>query len=144
MAKYKVSSDGKEFDVTVSGDSMGGAKVEVAGHTFDVSIVGGAPVAVVPAASAAPATARPAPAAAPRPASAAPAGAGAVTAPIPGVILKVLVKVGDAITVGQSLLILEAMKMENDITAQVAGTVTEISVSEGDQVGDGQALVVIG
>lgn len=141
MAKYKVSSDGKEYDVTLTGDGMGGAKVEVEGQSFSVSVVGGAPVAVPVAAPASAAPAAPAKPAAPRPAA---AGAGAVTAPIPGVILKVLVKVGDAVTVGQSLLVLEAMKMENNITAQSEGTVTEISVSEGDQVSDGQALVVIG
>ena len=117
----------------------------VEGQEFAVSLAEAPRVHVTPATvvpTAAPAApAAPSPAA---PAQAAPAGSGAVVAPMPGVILRVLVKAGDAVTAGQNLVVLEAMKMENDITASTAGTVKQVSVSEGDQVGEGQALVVIG
>jgi glutaconyl-CoA decarboxylase len=65
-------------------------------------------------------------------------------APIPGIITTVCVKVGDTVTVGDVILKLEAMKMENDISTPVAGTVKEIAVSEGAEVKDGQLLAVVG
>ena len=60
-----------------------------------------------------------------------------------GTILKVMVKVGDHIKAGQTMLVLEAMKMENYINAELAGTVQEIRVTAGDTVGTGDVLVVI-
>jgi len=59
------------------------------------------------------------------------AGSGEVIAPLPGLILKILVKDGDTVSEGQPVLIMEAMKMENEIEAPVSGTVSEILVSEG-------------
>lgn len=67
-----------------------------------------------------------------------------VTAPLPGTILDIFVNVGDAVKEGQSVLLLEAMKMENHIEADVAGTVTEIRVRKGDSVLEGDILIVIG
>ena len=60
-----------------------------------------------------------------------------------GTIVKVDVAVGDQVTVGQTVCILEAMKMENNITAETTGTVTEVKVSPGDAVGAGDVVVVI-
>jgi acetyl-CoA/propionyl-CoA/long-chain acyl-CoA carboxylase, biotin carboxylase, biotin carboxyl carrier protein len=60
-----------------------------------------------------------------------------------GTIVKVLVAAGDAVEVGQSVLVLEAMKMENHISAEKAGTVSEVRVAEGDTVGTGDILLVI-
>ena len=77
------------------------------------------------------------------PAPAAPAGAKTVTAPLPGTITKVTVKVGDTVNAGDTVLIMEAMKMENNITAEFAGKVTAINVAVGDQVQSGQAMVVL-
>ena len=89
-----------------------------------------------------PAPASPAPVAAPAPApAAAPAGAKTVTAPLPGTITKVTVKVGDKVNTGDTVLLMEAMKMENSITAEFAGTVKAILVDAGAQVQSGQALV---
>lgn len=94
-----------------------------------------------------------APALAPKPAPAAPkpveapaapkpaVGANTVTAPLPGTITKVTVKVGDTIKAGDTVLLMEAMKMENSITAESAGTVKAILVEAGAQVQSGQALV---
>ncbi len=87
-----------------------------------------------------PAPVAPAPVAAPAPA-AAPAGAKTVTAPLPGTITKITVKVGDAVNAGDTVLLMEAMKMENNITAEFAGKVKAILVDQGAQVQSGQALV---
>lgn len=71
------------------------------------------------------------------------AGSGGISAPMPGTVLQVLVKQGDKVKEGQPLLILEAMKMENNITAPNAGTVTVIAVSQGQNVESGQHLLTI-
>ena len=91
-----------------------------------------------PAASAAPAAA-PTPAPAPDP-----AGAGkAVTSPLPGVIIEVSVKEGQAVKAGQKVAVIEAMKMENEIQASSDGTVTAILVNKGDSVLEGAEIVKI-
>jgi acetyl-CoA/propionyl-CoA carboxylase biotin carboxyl carrier protein len=71
------------------------------------------------------------------------AGSGTVSAPMQGTIVKVLVAVGDTVESGHALLVLEAMKMENQVNAETAGTVAEIRVAEGDTVGTGDVLVVV-
>ncbi len=120
--------------------------VEVNGRRFAVKMwVPEAPaVAVVAGAAGGPAAARkPA-----RSASAGGAGGGSgsgdVAVPMQGTIVKVLVEVGTEVQAGQPVVILEAMKMENQITAERAGTVKEIKVSPGDTVGSGDVVVVIG
>ena len=76
-------------------------------------------------------------------ASAAAAGSGSVTVPMQGTIVKVLVSVGDTVDEGQTVCVLEAMKMENNIAADKAGTVTEVKVEAGQSVGSGDVVVVI-
>ena len=71
------------------------------------------------------------------------AGSGTVSAPMQGTIVKVLVDVGATVAVGDSLLVLEAMKMENHINAETAGTVKEIRVKPGDSVGTGDVLAIV-
>jgi acetyl-CoA/propionyl-CoA carboxylase biotin carboxyl carrier protein len=71
------------------------------------------------------------------------AGSGTISAPMQGTIVKVLVAEGDAVEVGQSVLVLEAMKMENHISAEKSGTVKEVRIAAGDTVGTGDVLVVI-
>lgn len=131
--KYKVTLNGRTYEVEVeAGKAMLLSEYEA--------------VAPAPVAAAAPAAA---PAAA-APAAAAPAapvvtGAGeAVNAPMPGNILKVNVKEGEAVKSGTVLVVLEAMKMENEIMAPKDGTVTQVLVSKGSTVDTGAPLVVIG
>ena len=77
--------------------------------------------------------------------AAAPVGSlGVIIAPIPGLIMDVLVKVGEPVAAGQVVLIMEAMKMLNNITSSVAGVVREIRVQKGCEVSTGDVLVVIG
>ena len=130
--KYKVTLNGRVYEVEVeAGQAMLLDEYE----------------AIAPAAPAAPAAA---PVAAPAAAPAAPAapaitGAGeAVNAPMPGTILKVNVKQGDAVKAGTVLCVLEAMKMENEILAPKDGTITQVAVIKGAAVDTGAPLVVIG
>jgi len=98
--------------------------------------------AEAPALTPKPAPAAPKPVATPAPAAPKPAvGANVVSAPLPGTITKITVKVGDAVKAGDTVLLMEAMKMENSITAESAGTVKAILVESGAQVQSGQALV---
>ena len=76
--------------------------------------------------------------------AAAPAGGTSVDAPMPGKILGVKVKVGDAVSAGQTVVVMEAMKMETEIVAPVAGTVTAVMVNGGDMVESGAPMVSIG
>ncbi|MFZ4810161.1 MAG: biotin/lipoyl-containing protein, partial [Ilumatobacteraceae bacterium] len=71
------------------------------------------------------------------------AGSGNVEVPMQGTIVKILVEVGQQVEVGQAVVVLEAMKMENQITADKAGTVKEIKVAAGATVGAGDIVVVI-
>ena len=97
-----------------------------------------------PAPAAAPAPkAAPAPAPAPAPAAAPSAGGQTVEAPMPGKILDIKVKVGDAVSYGQCVIVMEAMKMETEIVAPAAGTVAAINVSTGDSVETGAVLVTL-
>lgn len=132
LRKFKISVDGKEYLVEM--EEIGGTPAPAAAPSPSPAIApASAPVAEVPA--------EPSPA--PTPASSAPAGADALAAPMPGTILKVLVNVGDSVSENQPLMILEAMKMENEIVASSAGTVSAIHVSPGQTVNPGDGLITI-
>jgi acetyl-CoA/propionyl-CoA carboxylase biotin carboxyl carrier protein len=113
--------------------------VEVDGKRFSVKLWLPDGPAVAPTAPAAK-RARPRPAAG---GATSGAGGGTISAPMQGTIVKVLVSVGDAVETGQSVLVLEAMKMENHLNADMAGTVSEVRVNAGDTVGTGDVLLVI-
>ena len=118
-------------------------RVNVNGTVYEVELeeITGAAAAAPVAAPAAPA---PAPAAAPAaPVAAAPAGGEKVTAPMPGNILAVNVAAGDAVKRGQVLLILEAMKMENEIMSPCDGVIASVNTSKGSAVESGALLCVI-
>ncbi|MBS4972119.1 acetyl-CoA carboxylase biotin carboxyl carrier protein subunit [Lacticaseibacillus rhamnosus] len=129
-------------------------KITIDGKTYLVEMeeIGGTPAAAAPtpapAAAPTPAAETPAPApAAPTPAPATPAAASGegevVTAPMPGTVTKILVKSGDAVTENQPLMILEAMKMENEIVAPKAGTVDDIIATLNQSVNSGDGLISI-
>jgi hypothetical protein len=121
--KYQVKVDGKVFEVEV--EKVGGGYASLTPGSLTAAPV--APVAPAPAAAPV-APAAPAPAAAP-----AAGGAGDVVAPMPGTVLKINVNNGDTVAAGDVILILEAMKMENEIVAPCAGKVT-LKVTAGETV----------
>ncbi|MBQ8994461.1 MAG: acetyl-CoA carboxylase biotin carboxyl carrier protein subunit [Oscillospiraceae bacterium] len=132
----------KQFKITVNGVTYDVA-VEETGSSAPVFAASAAPVA--PAAPAA----VPAPAAAPAEAPAAtpaalPENGKKIGAPMPGSIVDVCVSVGQTVAAGDKLIVLESMKMENDIVAEKAGTVLGIGVSKGDMVNAGDTLLVLG
>ena len=148
MKEYNFKINGNEYVVAVNGIADGVADVTVNGVGYNVELADGfaspGTAAPAPAAQAAPA---PAAAAAPAPAAkpaAKPAGAGkAVKSPLPGVIIEVSVKEGQAVKAGQKVAVIEAMKMENEIAAESDGTVTAIHVNKGDSVLEGADIVTI-
>ena len=118
--------------------------ITVNGTTYDVLVEENG--AAAPAAAAAP-TAAPAAAPAPAPAAAPaalPANGTKVAAPMPGSVVDVCVKTGDIVHAGDKLIVLESMKMENDIVAAQEGIISGVAVSKGDMVNAGDTLVVIG
>ena len=131
--KYKVTLNGRTYEVEVeAGKAMCVAEYEA----FVPAAPAAAPVAAAPVAAA--------PAAAPAaPAAAAPVAGEAVTDPMPGNILKVNVTAGQAVKEGDLLLVLEAMKMENEIFAPCNGTVAQVLVSKGSTVDTGATMVVL-
>ena len=156
MKEYKYKINGIDYTVAINQVDENGAEVEVNGTPYSVDIVADKqtkkPTLAKPTApAAAPAPAAPAPAAAPAPVAAAPAPAPAaagtgrpVKAPLPGVIIDVVVKVGDTVKRGQKVAVLEAMKMENNINADFDGTITEVKVAKGDSILEGTDIVLIG
>ncbi len=127
--KYNINLNGKKYEVEVE---RGQAEV--------VSVADIAPVAAAPAPVAA---AAPAPAAPAAPAAAATAAGEKVASPMPGTILDIRVSQGQSVNAGDILMILEAMKMENEIVAPKAGTVAQIVVAKGAGVQTGDVLAVI-
>ncbi|NBJ04669.1 biotin/lipoyl-binding protein [Alistipes sp. Z76] len=139
MQKLKFNINGKHYEATVAETSHNVAEVELNGKKYTVEVERAESVAVPHIAAPKPAAAAPvaAPAAAPKAA----AGANSVTAPLPGSVTVVNVKAGDAVKAGQTLIIIEAMKMENEVLAPADGTVTAVHVSGGQAVQQGDALL---
>lgn len=122
--------------------------ITVNGTVYEVTVEEGSSAAAAPAAPKAAAVAAPKAAAVAAPKAAAPAATGAegevkVNAPMPGKILGIKANVGDAVTRGQVIVVLEAMKMENDIVAPQDGTVASINVTVGQSVDSGAVLATL-
>ena len=142
MKTYKFKIDGKDYCVTINGIEGKQADLTVNGVGYSVELEN---EVAAPAAPAAPAPVQAAPAqAAQAPAAPAKAPSGpAVTvhSPLPGVIISIDVKEGQAVKKGQKVAVLEAMKMENEIQAEADGTVTAILVQKGDSVLEGAEIL---
>ena len=144
MKEYKYKIHGAEYNVTINEVTDTTAQVEVNGESYTVEWE--KPVAPKPTVVAKPAAPAAKPAAAPAAApatQAAPAGGYAIKTPLPGVIIDVKVNVGDTVTKGQTVAILEAMKMENNINTDRDGKVAAIAVAKGETVADGAVLITL-
>lgn len=157
MKTYQYKVQGVDYEVEIAEVEGKIARVNVNGIPFEIEMQKPinaakhpalaatkrtAPVAETPVA---PAPVPVQPVAKPQVAQAAPAGAGnPVKAPLPGTINAINVKVGDTVAVGDIVIVLEAMKMQNNIEAEYAGTVTSITVNPGDSVMEGAVLMTIG
>ncbi len=128
MKEYNLKINGNDYRVVIKGMEGARADVEVNGKPYEVA-VGEEPKAKQSTAAA--------PAAQPA------AAGGTIKSPLPGVIMDIRVAVGDTVSVGQCLMVLEAMKMENNVDSDKAGTVREIRVATGDSVLEGDVLIVI-
>ena len=146
MKTYKFRINGNEYNVEINSVEGNLADVTVNGAAYKVEMENAPAAPAAPAATANPAAQarQDAPAAAPAKPAPAPVGAGkAITSPLPGVIIEVSVKEGQAVKAGQKVAVIEAMKMENEIQASSDGTVTAVLVNKGDSVLEGTEIVKI-
>lgn len=146
MAKYQYTVEGTDYDVEILEIEDNIAKVTVNGAEFEVEMKQmlnptKRPIKQVVAPEATNNTSIETPK---KPQAAAPAGAGAnIEAPLPGTIIDVKVKVGDKVKSGDTVVVLEAMKMQNNIETDIDGEVTAVLVKQGDSVMEGTPLVTI-
>lgn len=142
MKEYKYKINGNAYTVGIGDIEDGVAQVEVNGVPYKVELAE-KPVVAMKAPSAPKAGAAPKVAAAPKAAAAGGAGS-TVKAPLPGVVMSIPVKVGDSVKAIDTVLVLEAMKMENSIHAGKDGVIKSIDVAPGDSVLEGTVLVTLG
>ena len=141
MKSYKLNINGASYNVDINDVEGQEISLEVNGTPYKVTV--DKEIKPMKKVAPAPRVAQAATAAAPAPAATS-GKTSSVTTPLPGTILKVMVKVGDKVTAGQAVVLLEAMKMENNIESDYAGTVTAVKVSQGDSVMEGDVLITIG
>lgn len=147
MNKYQYKVQGVDYDVEIVNVEGNIAQVNVNGITFEVELkqpinpatMPHKPVVTPPQPTATAPVSQPE-----KPAANVPTGGTKVTAPLPGTITEVKVKVGDTVKDGDTVIVLEAMKMQNNIEAECNGTVTAVLVNKGDTVMEGDALITIG
>jgi biotin carboxyl carrier protein len=146
MKKFKFTINGNKYDVEIGNVDDKNAEVYVNGTKYKVAVdqeitATKTPKLVRP--QAVPSTdTHPAVAKTSSPDS--PKGGGTITSPLPGVVLDVFVKEGDTVKIGHKLIILEAMKMENNINSDKDGVVTTVRIKKGDNVMEGDVLILIG
>ncbi|HSW59714.1 MAG TPA: biotin/lipoyl-containing protein [bacterium] len=145
MKKYEMKINGKDYNVEIKDFNSKGAKVAVNGKTYDVGVkYSEAEAPVIPVITRKAVAPIEKQAAQPAVQETSSGSVSSVFAPMPGLILKILVKPGDSVSIGQKVVSMEAMKMENDINSTIAGTVKEVQVKEGDNVREHQSLLTIG
>jgi biotin carboxyl carrier protein len=146
MKKFKFTINGNRYQAEILNVEDNIAEIEINGTLFKVEVDREMnPVktpklvrsTVAPSTDIQPSTAKTSSPSAPK-------GTGTIKSPLPGVILDIFVKEGDVVKIGQKLLLLEAMKMENNIEADQAGKVVSISKQKGDNVMEGDVLIIIG
>ena len=146
MKNFKFTINGNEYDAEIIGIEDSTAEVSVNGVTYSVEIdrkmqTTKTPKLIrtlaVPSTDSHPSVSKTASPSAPK-------GTGNIKSPLPGVILELYVREGDNVKIGQKLLMLEAMKMENIINADKEGRVSAIKAGKGDSVMEGDILIVIG
>ncbi len=153
MSQHVLRIGGREYQAEVKELTPERATVVVDGTEYAVDIVqlgrraitAEAVRAVPPPSSPTSSGVRPAAAPTPPPSRPAPSGRGegGIVAPMPGLVLAIKAKEGDTVAAGQTLLVMEAMKMENAIASPYAGTVAKVYVREGDSIGEGDLLVEV-
>ena len=139
MQKLNFNINGKHYEATITEVEHNVAEVELNGKKYTIDVERSEAVAIPTIATPKPAAAAPVAAAPAAPKAA--AGANAIVAPLPGSVVSVLVKAGDAVKAGQKLAVIEAMKMENEILAPADGTIKAVHVSAGQAVQQGDALI---
>ena len=144
MKKFKFTISGKPYEVEVQNIEGNIATVNVNGTEYKVEMEEQAAPVVAPVVKPASRATSSAPAKndAPKPAAGGPGYK--MAAPLPGTIMQIYVKQGDAVKKGDKLLMYEAMKMENNLLAEADGTITAINCRQGDNVLQGDVLIVIG
>lgn len=145
MKKYKFTINGNQYETEILSIEEGNTEILVNGTKYTVEleksiVVPKTPTLVrshsVPSTDVHPSVSK-------TRSPSAPKGNGTIQSPLPGSILKIFVSVGDTVRIGQQLLILEAMKMENNIESDKAGTVLSIQKQEGESVMEGDVLITI-
>jgi biotin carboxyl carrier protein len=146
MKKFKFTINGNQYEAEVLNIEENIAEVEINGTRYSVEVDKSMPTpktpklvrsVSVPSTDVHPSVAKTSSPAAPK-------GGGKIKSPLPGVILEMHVKEGDMVKIGQRLLVLEAMKMENNIEADKEGRVISVVKHKGDSVMEGEVLIVIG
>lgn len=146
MKKFKFTINGNQYETEVLNIEENIAEIEVNGTLYKVEVDKTMKTTktpklvrqtVVPSTDSHPSVAKTSSPTGPK-------GAGSIKSPLPGVILEMFVREGDEVKMGQKLLMLEAMKMENNIEADKAGKVVSILKHKGDSVMEGDVLIIIG
>jgi glutaconyl-CoA/methylmalonyl-CoA decarboxylase subunit gamma len=146
MKKFKFTINGNQYETEVLSIEDNIAEIEINGTLYKVEVDRSIQTTKTPklvrAASIPSTDTHPSQAKTSSPS--APKGGGKIKSPLPGAIIDIHVKVGDHVKIGQKVITLEAMKMENNIESDKEGTISSINVSKGDSVMEGDVLIVIG